>query len=97
METKNISLAYSFPDQSESFVHGFEVGRLDYLMQQGLTKVENFGFPIHEKNKDVIKRACEHHGYIPFFKPATYKDEHGLILVADGYINFHAVKMTAPN
>jgi hypothetical protein len=54
------NLLVSFPDQSESFVHGFEAGIIWNKMEQG---IETFEQNIHEENKDLVKEMCNKSGY----------------------------------
>lgn len=69
-----MDLLISFPDQSESFVLGCEYGTLLTKFQKGEDVVENNGFPIHVKNREVIEKTCITYGYIPFFGNETHDD-----------------------
>lgn len=62
-----MQLVLSFPDQSASFVHGYEAGRLIDRMERGETPVNNNGFPVHAANRMLLEKACKQHGYIPYF------------------------------
>jgi hypothetical protein len=48
-------LLISFPDQSESFVHGWEAGALYRQMQAELGPIETM---IHTENKEIVTRIC---------------------------------------
>jgi hypothetical protein len=53
-------LVVSFPDQSASFTHGFEAGRLDQRMSTSETPIEEC---VHSDNEEVLRRLAEHQGY----------------------------------
>lgn len=76
-----MDLLITFPDQSASFAHGVEYGRLLEKMERGDDPVKNNGFPVRVENKNVIQSSCSVYGYIPVFGPE-----------ADGWINFLGVK-----
>ncbi|MDE2098013.1 MAG: hypothetical protein KGL39_12240 [Patescibacteria group bacterium] len=49
-------LVVSFPDQSASFVHGFEAGRIDEQMRGGhVTEIE---VTTHTENREVLTRMA---------------------------------------
>lgn len=60
-------LVIRFPDQSYSFVHGAEYGRIWAKMERGDSHVDNCGFPVHLENVDLLRASCKQDGYIPFF------------------------------
>lgn len=62
-----MELLFTFPDQSESFVLGVEFGRLLERFERQVSTIENNGFPIHVKNIEVFRSACEQYGYTPVF------------------------------
>lgn len=55
-------LVCRFVDQSESYVLGFEAGRLAQRMQQGESPINNFT-PIHAKNEEQLRLLAEAFGY----------------------------------
>lgn len=74
-----MKLVISFPDQSHSFVHGYEAGIISYKMQQGILVVDNNGFPIHSANIPIVRLLCQHFNYIPSFsKVSCEEDGHAL-------------------
>lgn len=76
------SLSILFTDQSPSFVHGVELGRLLEKMERGDAHIENNKFPVHEANKQVIIDTCKAKGYTYCFSECD----------AAGWINFFAIK-----
>lgn len=66
------SLLISFPDQSQSFTHGVEYGRLLEQIEQGKDVVVNHGFPVRLENKILIENTCKQFGYIPTFGKEHY-------------------------
>jgi len=58
----------SFPDDSASFVNGFEAGMLWHRMVAGETPIEN---PIayHSENREVFQRMADAQGYDAEFEP----------------------------
>lgn len=52
-----------FPDQSASFVHGFEAGLVWARMEAGQTHIDGNGVPFHEANLEVFRRMAAHFGY----------------------------------
>ena len=77
-----MNLIVSFTDQSESFTLGCEYGIIFSKIQQGFDIIDNNGFPVHIENKDVIKKTCEHFGYICVFGSEYF----------DTYVEFKAIK-----
>lgn len=62
-----MKLVLKFTDSTPSFTAGFEAGRIDVKMEQGLPMVDNCGFPIHLANKQLVRDMCIQHGYTPSF------------------------------
>ena len=56
----------SFPDQSASFVHGFEAGQLWLLMEWASPEIER---TVHDANREVINRMAGRLGYVATWKP----------------------------
>jgi hypothetical protein len=54
----NYSLLVAFPDQSETFVLGFEAGQLFEAMKYGPADLT-----MHTANEEVFRRIARHHGY----------------------------------
>jgi hypothetical protein len=69
-----MKLSISFPNQSQSFAHGVEYGRILQQMQDCKDVVMNHGFPIRIENKDLMEITCQEYGYIPTFGK-TYENE----------------------
>lgn len=67
-------LIISFPDQSQSFVNGYEVGMLDERMQHG-GKAE-ISMRIQAENVEVVRRMCAAYGWE--FSDSACVDEDGL-------------------
>lgn len=61
-EEKGYGLIVSFPDQSASFVNGFEAGQVWSALESGAYDVSN-GYQCHEENREVILRIARHFGY----------------------------------
>lgn len=78
----DMKLRITFTDESPSFAHGVEFGRIWGKMQNGEDNITNSGFPIRVKNKQVVEDACEAYGYLPIFSEI---DEH--------WIGFEALKL----
>lgn len=55
-----MNLLVSFPDQSASFVHGFEAGQIWQRLSDGETLIEDQ--LIHRINAEVIDRMALQHG-----------------------------------
>lgn len=66
-EPTEMSLEVSFPDQSESFVLGFEAGQLWHEMDREgrpvIDRGQEEGFPIHEANLAVVQRMAAARNY----------------------------------
>lgn len=65
-EPAEMEMAFSFPDQSASFVHGYEAGKLDARMEAGESVIDcgcSEGFPLHEENIDLVQRMAAFYGY----------------------------------
>lgn len=77
-----MNLKISFTDQTESFVLGCEYGRLLERFEKGIEIIDNNGFPIHLKNKEIIIQSCKNFGYIAIFGEEHYNT----------YIDFKAIK-----
>lgn len=77
-----MDLLIKFKDASDSFTLGCEYGRLLEKIEKGVELIENNGFPIHLKNKELIISTCNKFGYIPFFGERHY----------DEWIEFKAIK-----
>ena len=69
MSGEEYGLLISFPDQSHSFVHGYEAGILDQRMQKELGPISQ---PIHTANKDLYTRMCAVYGWTVTFKGTEY-------------------------
>lgn len=82
-----MELIILFKDQSESYVLGVEYGRLLDRFEKGIEIVENNGFPVHLKNKDVIISTCIRYNYTPFFGEEYYSE----------WIDFKAIKNNSFN
>ena len=63
----------TFPDQSKSFVHGFEAGTTFNILVQEVAYYEP-PFGLHEANRDLFKAMAERLGYYMVAKDydATY-------------------------
>jgi hypothetical protein len=58
------SCVLSFPDQSESFVLGFEAAPFWTRLRNGETLVKtDDGFPVHRANDELFRRMAEACGY----------------------------------
>jgi hypothetical protein len=62
-----MNLLISFPDQSASFTHGVEYGRLLAKMERGEQVISNNGFPVRIENKSLLMKTCEQYGYVAKF------------------------------
>lgn len=61
-------LIVSFPDQSASFVHGFEAGKLDEQMKRGdVAEIES---TTHVENREVLARLADAEGWSVETKPS---------------------------
>lgn len=82
-----MKLLLKFTDESESFTLGCEFGRLLERFEKGVEIVENNGFPIHLKNKEIISKTCNEFGYIPIYGEVYFED----------WIEFKALKSITKN
>jgi hypothetical protein len=55
MSEETYGLIVSFPDQSDSFVHGFEAGMIWEMMKAPVT---HFSMTVHTANEEVIRRQA---------------------------------------
>lgn len=54
-----------FPDQSASFVHGFEAGLIWQRMNAGEQVIgTNYEIATHSANEEVFRRTADAHGYL---------------------------------
>lgn len=58
-----MSLLFSFPDDSDSFVHGFEAGMMWQRMQAGETPIVT-DMPVHIANRTALERMARAGGYL---------------------------------
>lgn len=79
-----MKLLLSFPDQSASYTHGVEFGRLLEKIERGDDPIQNNGFPVRVENKSVLVLACSLHGYT-----CTFSDSG-----VEGWSNFLGIKKT---
>lgn len=63
-----------FPDQSESFVLGFEAGMIWQRMVSAETPIKN-GCAYHTANRTVFSRMADAQGYDAEFEPCDDLDE----------------------
>lgn len=82
---KKMDLLISFPNQSESFTHGVEFGRLLEKIERGDNAVQNNGFPVRAENVELLRDTCNKHGYVPTFADC----------VVEGWVNFLGIKKTS--
>lgn len=66
MNEASYGLLVSFPDESDSFVHGFEAGQLWSVLDRG--DVNPDGHLCHAQNFEVIRRMARHFGYTVEFR-----------------------------
>jgi hypothetical protein len=65
-EDAEMALAFAFPDPSDSFVHGYEAGKVASRLEAGELEVDQGvqeGFPLHEENLDLFRRMAAYYGY----------------------------------
>lgn len=64
---EEMSLVFGFPDQSESFVLGFEAGQIwqqiDDIGELEINRGFGEGFPVHASNLTVIQRMAAARNY----------------------------------
>ncbi len=58
-------LIVAFPDQSPSFVHGYEAGQIATEMQNRPSEIEK---TVHAENKEILTRIALSQGYSVDFK-----------------------------
>lgn len=76
MIERNWGLLVSFPDQSQSFTHGFEAGLLWQRLRSGHeAEIENL--TVHAENEEVMRRMALAEGWSCEFEPC--KDEAGKV------------------
>lgn len=63
-----------FPDQSPSFVHGFEAGMLWGKMTTGKDPIDS-DLPYHADNRAVFERMAAAEGYVMEWRPCDGLDE----------------------
>ena len=85
----------AFPDESASFVYGFEAGMIWEYLQRGETVLESV---VHEANREVLQRMALASGYVADWAesfdeewvqvcfrrkgdPPAYSNPHGLHIV----------------
>lgn len=59
-------LILAFPDQSDSFCHGWEMGALDARLA---CEIAPFELTLHEANTECITRVCQARGWRAEIKP----------------------------
>lgn len=79
-----MKLLLSFPDQSASFAHGVEFGRMLEKIERGDAVVQNNGFPVRVENVELLKYTCNKYGYLPIFGNSG----------VDGWVNFMGMRKT---
>ena len=60
-------LVVSFPDESASFVHGYEAGSIGYRMEHTAEQV--IEEMVHTENEEVFRRMCASFGWSAEFSP----------------------------
>jgi len=75
-----MTLTIRFDDQSISYAHGVEFGRMLAKMESKMPVVSNGLFPVREENLNVLISACKEYGY-------EYSQTRSLV---DGWIEFVA-------
>lgn len=74
-------LLISFPDQSDSFVHGWEAGVIYQRMQVELGPIEA---TIHTANKEVVTRCCGSLGWQVEFTETDFSEWTNAVLTRAG-------------
>jgi hypothetical protein len=69
MGNTEYGLVLPFDDDSPSFVHGFEAGRIAMCMQQGLTPIDD-AMPVHSENAEVLRRMADYYAYRIELRPS---------------------------
>lgn len=78
-EPVQYGLIVSFPDQSDSFVHGYEAGMLATDMRRGdVAEIER---TVHSANREVITRLCMAEGWSVRFTPTDYSEWDEVLMV----------------
>lgn len=77
-----MKLIVKFTDPTNSFTLGCEYGRLLEKFENGISIVENNGFPVHLANKEVLVSTCIQFNYTPFFGDEYYNE----------WVEFKAIK-----
>ena len=66
-EDEGMEMLFAFPDGSDSFVHGFEAGKIwaeiDENRPMVIDRGIEAGFPIHAENLELIRRMAAARGY----------------------------------
>lgn len=83
----SLSLVVRFEDQSPSYAHGVELGRIMHAMELGESMISNNGFPVRVENKATLIDMCRHHGYSAEFGVVWYEE----------WVSFRAVKRAKLN
>ena len=66
MTDTDMGLLFSFPDQSETFVLGFEAGQLFQRIEAGEPEIDcglETGIPLHEANLECVQRMAAARNY----------------------------------
>lgn len=64
---RDCKLLLSLPDQSPSFVHGFEAGVLWQALSLGRAE-DGAHLLLHEENEEVFRRIARHYGWAISFE-----------------------------
>jgi hypothetical protein len=70
MLSEDLGLLFAFPDQSASFVHGFEAGMLWARIEAGEAVIDcgfEEGFPLHTDNLELVLRMAAVGSYATAF------------------------------
>lgn len=60
------AMVFAFPDDSASFVNGFEAGMIWAAIERGDNPIDrgfDEGFPIHVENVEIAQRMAQSRGY----------------------------------
>ncbi len=94
MDEETWGLVFDFPDQSSSFVYGFEAGQL-FARMHGLE--DAFVFLTHPENREVIRRIADYLGWAVEFLPIENEGRDNTTLTKkDNYrerINPHGLRV----
>jgi len=77
-----MQLIVRFENQSPSYAHGVELGRIMHAMELGEPMVSNNGFPVRVENKGTLIDLCRHYGYSAEFGAEWYAE----------WVSFRAIK-----